>query len=144
MYRSGVYRHTGADLGESRLSVRIIGWVQISGRQLIQNGGMGEDTSPCLSQILQSFRCMKYFHLLESIIACFKDMRLDEAASETTGHKLFVGLNWNSYLKYPLKWNYDGNLLAYMYGNENQICSCSTFRLSIRKYIDDFIPSLIS
>lgn len=36
---------------------------------------------------------MKYFHLLESIIACFKDMRLDEAASETTGHKLFVGLN---------------------------------------------------
>lgn len=26
MYRSGVYRHTGADLGESRLSVRIIGW----------------------------------------------------------------------------------------------------------------------
>lgn len=56
MYRSGVYRHTGADLGESRLSVRIIGWVQISGRQLIQNGGMGEDTSLCLSQILQSFR----------------------------------------------------------------------------------------
>lgn len=88
--------------------------------------------------------CMKYFHLPESIIACFKDMRLDEAASETTGHKLFVGLNWNSNLKYPLKWNYDGNLLAYMYGNENQICSCSTFRLSIRKYIDDFILSLIS
>lgn len=87
---------------------------------------------------------MKYFHLLESIIACFKDMRLVEAASETTGHKLFVGLNWNSNLKYPLKWNYDGNLLAYMYGNENQICSCSTFRLSIRKYIDDFILSLIS
>lgn len=85
--------------------------------------------------------CMKYFHLLESIIACFKDMRLDEAASETTGHKLFVGLNWNSNLKYPLKWNYDGNLLAYMYGNENQICSCSTFRLSIRKHIDDFILS---
>lgn len=26
MYRSGVYRHTGADLGESRLSVRMIGW----------------------------------------------------------------------------------------------------------------------
>lgn len=47
---------------------------------------------------------MKYFHLLEPIIACFKDMRLDEAASETTGHKLFVGLNWNSNLKYPLKY----------------------------------------
>lgn len=87
---------------------------------------------------------MKYFHLLESISACFKDMRLDEAASETTEHKLFVGLNWNSNFIYPLKWNYNGNLLAYMYGNENQICSCSTFRLSIRKYIDDFILSLIS
>lgn len=62
---------------------------------------------------------MKYFYLFELIIVCFKDMWLDEVVFEIIGYKLFVGLNWNFNLKYLLKWNYDGNLLVYMYGNEN-------------------------
>lgn len=46
-------------------------------------------------------------------------MWLDEVVFEIIGYKLFVGLNWNFNLIYLLKWNYDGNLLVYMYDNDN-------------------------